>query len=377
MLQSVLDPIINQALGSVAPAIQVAVSYRGELLVHDCAGEIQPGIPLTLDHQFDLASLTKLFVATAFMTFVEDSQIHLDHSISDLFPQFKGSCLLQPYEDPLDPTKMIHLSHASDPISCQQITFRDLLSHCSGLAAWRPLYRASSQALARDQAQECFLSYLPRTRVLYSDLGYMLLGFGLETLAQSPLDQTLQKRIFDPLHLTSLTFLPPGSPTPRSECVPTGFCPWRHRWIQGEVNDNNAAYLGGIAGHAGLFGSVIDLITFGQMFLSPTPRILSLKTIRDMTRVQAEYSHTRRGLGFALQSSLPQASSSPLSFYAFGHLGFTGTSLWIDPCRHLVIACLTNRVYYPSQAGSHGANPIQLFRLRIHQAIVDTLDSLG
>lgn len=367
MLQSVLQPIVDRALGSVFPAIQLAVSYQGELLVDICAGDVQPGIPLTLNHKFDLASLTKLFIATLFMTLVQEDQIHLDQSISELFPQFKGSCLLQPYEDPLDPTKRIQLSDRLDPVDCKQITFRDLLSHCSGLAAWRPLYRQLSQALARDQAQECFLSYPPRTRVLYSDLGYILLGFAIETLTQGSLDQALQKRILDPLPLMSLTFLP-GS---KSESVPTGFCSWRQRWIQGEVNDQNAACLGGIAGHAGLFGSVMDLITFGELFLANTPRILSLETIRDMTRVHAEYSHTRRGLGFALQSSLPQASSSPLSFYSFGHLGFTGTSLWIDPCRRLVISCLTNRVHYSSQTGSED---IQRFRFRIHQAIVNYID---
>ena len=153
---------------------------------------------------------------------------------------------------------------------------------------------------------------------------------------------------------------------PRANVAPTEFCAWRGRRIIGAVHDENAARLGGIAGHAGLFATASDLARFGQAFLDGS--LLSRETVAEMTRVQAQDGDIRRGLGFALWSPDPAASGNPFGPGAFGHTGFTGTSLWMDPGRGLVVAALTNRVYYGRDADGIGA-----FRVALHRAIVEAV----
>jgi CubicO group peptidase (beta-lactamase class C family) len=150
--------------------------------------------------------------------------------------------------------------------------------------------------------------------------------------------------------------------------APTEFCKWRGRRIVGEVHDEGAWRLGGVAGHAGLFAHARDVATFGQSFLDAL--LLRRETIAEMTRVQAEFDGTRRGLGFALWSPDPEASSNPFSPTTFGHTGFTGTCLWIDPSRALVVVLLTNDVYN----GREGRGIADL-RVQIHRAIVETVDA--
>jgi CubicO group peptidase (beta-lactamase class C family) len=136
----------------------------------------------------------------------------------------------------------------------------------------------------------------------------------------------------------------------------------------GEVHDENAWSLGGVAGHAGVFGNARDLASFGEALR--THRLLKRETLDEMTRLQAQDGAVRRGIGFALWSPDPGAASNPLSEQSFGHLGFTGTSLWIDPTRELVIACLTNRVYY----GRNNANEIGAFRVALHRTICEIIN---
>jgi CubicO group peptidase (beta-lactamase class C family) len=168
-------------------------------------------------------------------------------------------------------------------------------------------------------------------------------------------------------------YLIPNTQDPIPNIAPTEFCAWRGRRIVGEVHDENTYRLGGVAGHAGLFSSAHDLATFGQSFLVTgqypipnTQHLLCPATIAEMTRLQAQDGVVRRGLGFALWSPDPEASGNPFSRAAFGHTGFTGTSLWIDPERSLVVAVCTNRVYYGRDAGG-----ILEFRVRLHRAIVE------
>ena len=136
----------------------------------------------------------------------------------------------------------------------------------------------------------------------------------------------------------------------------------------GEVHDENAWSFGGVAGHAGVFGCARDLATFGETLR--TNRLLKPATLAEMTRVQAQDGAIRRCIGFMLWSPDPGAASNPLSEKSFGHLGFTGTSLWIDPTRDLVVACLTNRVYY----GRNNADAIGAFRVALHRTICEIVD---
>jgi CubicO group peptidase (beta-lactamase class C family) len=151
--------------------------------------------------------------------------------------------------------------------------------------------------------------------------------------------------------------------------VPTELCSWRERRVVGEVHDENAASLGGVAGHAGLFSTAAEVAAFGQIFLDGGHPLLRAETVAEMTRLQAEQDTIRRGLGFVLWSPDPEASGNPFSQSAFGHTGFTGTSLWVDPERALVVALLSNDVYYGREKRLIGQ-----LRVALHRAVVQAID---
>ncbi|HJR78996.1 MAG TPA: serine hydrolase, partial [Anaerolineales bacterium] len=177
----------------------------------------------------------------------------------------------------------------------------------------------------------------------------------------------IDRRVTRPLGLSA--HFRPAAPLQSPENIaPTEFCQWRRRRIVGEVHDESAWRLGGVAGHAGMFGHARDVAAFGQSFLDAS--LLRRETIAEMTRLQAESNGMRRGLGFALWSPDPAASSNPFSPRTFGHTGFTGTCLWIDPQRELVTALLTNEVY-----GGREGRGIAALRVQIHQAVVESVDA--
>jgi CubicO group peptidase (beta-lactamase class C family) len=195
----------------------------------------------------------------------------------------------------------------------------------------------------------------------------ILLGLALSRLAESSLDEIIYRRVTKPLGL-SAHFRPAAPLQSPQNIAPTEFCKWRGRRIVGEVHDESAWRLGGVAGHAGMFAHARDVAAFGQSFLDAT--LLQRETITEMTHLQAEFENTRRGLGFALWSPDPEASSNPFSPATFGHTGFTGTCLWIDPSRALVVAFLTNDVY-----GGREGRGIADLRVQIHRAIVESVDA--
>ncbi|MCJ7739455.1 MAG: serine hydrolase, partial [Anaerolineae bacterium] len=147
--------------------------------------------------------------------------------------------------------------------------------------------------------------------------------------------------------------------------APTEFCRWRNRRIVGAVHDENAYRLGGVAGHAGIFSTAEDIAAFGQMTLDGGGELLSTETVSEMRRLQTAGLGTPRGLGFLLWSADPEASSNPFSRSAFGHTGFAGTSLWIDPGRDLTVALVTNEVYNGRSDRKIGA-----LRVAVHRAVV-------
>lgn len=362
--------IIEHAIGKVAPAVVIEVRQHGKVIFSKAAGWLDPEYqthPTRLDSLFDLASVTKLFVTTAFMTLVEEGRVAIDQPVCSVLPEFSGMRPVRPYEDPLKWGEHVQPKDGLDvQVDASQVTYRNLLAHNSGLPAWRALKDQPDAAAARKMALTTDFFYPLGTRSVYSDIGLILLGMSIEALAGKALDEAVQERVIQPLGLTETRYLPiAGQPYDCANIAPTEWCKWRQRRVVGEVHDENAARLGGVAGHAGLFSTAPELATFGQSFLRDGKKLLKPATIAEMTRLQMADGNTRRGLGFALWSPDPEASGNPFDQSAFGHTGFTGTSLWMDPSRQLVVALLTNRVYYGRDAGE-----ILKFRVDVHRSIV-------
>lgn len=364
------DSILVQAIGTITPAAQLVIRHNGAV-VHDVAiGFLDPGTKtrsVNAETLFDLASVTKLFTTAAFMTLVEQGKISVDDPVQSVLPEFSGMRLIQPYEDPLAWDRTVSVTDQGGTVDAHKITFRNLLAHNSGLPAWRAFKDQPDAESAIRLALDTFFSYPTRERVVYSDVGLILLGVAVSKLARSPLDETIYQRVTKPLGLTA-HFRPAAPLQSPQNIAPTEFCKWRGRRIVGEVHDESAWRLGGVAGHAGMFAHASDVAVFGQNFLDAS--LLRRETIAEMTRLQAEFNSTRRGLGFALWSPDPEASSNPFSPAVFGHTGFTGTCLWIDPSRALVVALLTNDVY-----GGREGRGIADLRVQIHRAIVESADS--
>jgi CubicO group peptidase (beta-lactamase class C family) len=374
---------INEALGRVFPAAQVVVRHHGEVILSRAYGRLDPEAqqrPTQLDTLFDLASVTKLFAVTAFMTLVEEGQVALDQPVRSALPEFDGPRPIRAYDDPLKPGELVQVvPPTQETVDAGRVTFRNLLGHNSGLPAWRPLYQAASPQTAKQLALQTYFSYPTGAHVTYSDIGLILLGLSIERLTSLSLNQAIERRVTTPLDLRHTLYLPIPSEIRNQaretlDIAPTEVCAWRKRRIVGEVHDENAARLGGVAGHAGIFSNATDTARLGQMYLDLKNGQrqrwpLHPATVAEMTRLQAEEGATRRGLGFALWCADPEASGNPFSPSAFGHTGFTGTSLWIDPRRELVVACLTNRVYY-----GRDASGILAFRVALHRAIAEAIE---
>lgn len=364
------DSILTQAIGTVTPAAQLVIRHNG-VMVHDVAmGFLDPETktrPANAETLFDLASVTKLFTTTAFMTLVEQEKISIDEPVRNVLPEFSGLRPIQPYENPLDWGKTVSVTDQPGTVDADQVTFRNLLVHNSGLPAWRAFKDQPDAHAALQMALNTFFSYPTGERIVYSDVGLILLGEAVSRLTGSPLDETIYQRVIQPLGL-SAHFQPAAALPSIQNIAPTEFCKWRGRRIVGEVHDESAWRLGGVAGHAGMFAHARDVATFGQSFLDAS--LLQRETIAEMTRLQAEYGVVRRGLGFALWSPDPEASSNPFSPSTFGHTGFTGTCLWIDPQRNLVVALLTDDVY-----SGREERGIADLRVKIHRAIVESVDA--
>jgi CubicO group peptidase (beta-lactamase class C family) len=379
-----VDALLKRAAEETAPAIQLVVRQRGRAIFAGAYGWLDPATrqyPTQLTARFDLASVTKLFVTTAFMRLVEQGAVQLNQAVATVLPAFSGQRPIQPYEDPLQSGALITVmaNPTGSTIDAADVTFRHLLTHSAGLPAWRPLFQQADADAARQMVRETFFSAPIGAQIVYSDIGLILLGMSIEALTGLALDQAVRTLVLAPLGLAQTDYLPleqrgTTPPCDPSTVAPTEFCRWRQRRVVAQVHDENAAQLGGVAGHAGIFSTAGDVARFGQLFLddgriNSDERLLQAETVQEMRRVQVQSADTQRGLGFLLWSSDPQASSHPFRKSAFGHTGFTGTSLWIDPDRDLVVACLTNEVYHGRK--NRG---IAALRVAIHQAVVNAVD---
>lgn len=347
-----LDPLtamLDSAIEAGAtPGAVLAVSSHGARYLYG-AGKLALDDPARPDGHtiYDLASLTKVVATTTLAMFaVQEGRLDLDAPVPRYLPEFRGR-------------------------EKERVTIRHLLTHSSGLPADRPLWRLSpdpDSALRLVNATP--LDTLPGSRTVYSDLGAIVLGEVLERVYGSRLDRLAARRIFRPLGMGSTGFRP--APGLRARIAATEYdSAWRKRMVRGEVHDEKAAWLGGVAGHAGLFGSAVDLLAFGEWLLrnraaegGRLPPVL-----REFTRRQNLVPGSSRALGWDTPSPGSSAGHR-LDPASFGHTGFTGTSIWIDPTRDLVIVLLTNRVH-PTR-NNPNLGPL---RVAVADRVVELLDA--
>ncbi len=344
--------LLQNAIAARAfPGGALAVTLRGELIAHHALGRFTydpaspPVAPASI---FDLASVTKAVAATTMaMILYERGLLDLEAPLTAIVPEF-----------------------ASDDRR-RDVTLRMLLAHASGLPAYEKLFlRAKTRDELLSAAFTINLTADPGTRAEYSDLGFIILGVALERLADESLDIFCQREIFGPLGMSHTTFNPPKGWKDR--VVPTvDDKDFRHRLIQGEVQDENASVLGGIAGHAGLFAPAEDVAIFAHAMLCGGRPILRPKTVELFTRREATPPGTSRALGWDTPSS-PSQSGQYFGPRSYGHLGYTGTSLWIDPDRQLSITFLTNRTWPDCQNQT-----IKQVRPAFHDAVIEALKSRG
>ena len=356
--------ILHEAINQKAfPAASVAVTHSGSLVALKALGSFtseagapsssrslreggQDAVhPTTL---FDLASLTKAVATTTIaMLLYERGLLDLEAPVSAIVPEFTTDA-------------------ARDPRR-QEVTLRMLLTHSSGLPAHEKFFlKARTRAELLQAAFTTPLAVDPATRTEYSDIGFIILGTALERLADESLDRFSQREIFAPLAMTHTTFNPPLEI--RAKIPPTADDQtFRRRIIQGEVQDENASVLGGVAPHAGLFSTAEDLAKFAQAMLNHGSPILRPETVALFTRRESTPPGTSRALGWDTPSA-PSQSGKYFSPQSFGHLGYTGTSLWIDPARQLSITLLTNRTWPDSSNQA-----IKQIRPKFHDAIIEAL----
>jgi serine-type D-Ala-D-Ala carboxypeptidase len=363
-----LDDLLHEGLGKVYTAASAEIRQRGAVIYRaavgslDPDGQLDPDCPQTRpDTLFDFASLTKLYTATAFFRLVDAGRVTVDALVKSILPRFDGARPIRPYPDPLNLGKHIEVVPTTDQtVDAGAVTFKHLLTHSSGLPAWINLREADTEDARREMCLATPFAYPMGAQVVYSDVGFILIGMAIEQLADWPLDQAMKRLVQKPLDLT-IRF----GPIPPGNVAPTEFCQWRQRRIVGEVHDENSATLHGVAGHAGLFGTAADVTTLGQTYLADGGGFISPRLAREATRLHIG----DRGLGWQMRS--PEGSSSGHYFSAnsYGHTGFVGNSVWVDPQRQLVCTLLTNRVFF-------GRDPqaITAFRPRFHDTLIQSLE---
>jgi CubicO group peptidase (beta-lactamase class C family) len=346
--------VIREAIRQHAfPGAALAVTHRGSLVVSQGFGRFtyEPDSPkVQPDSVFDLASVTKVVATTAMaMILHERGVLDLESPVAAILPEF------------------VSLAPDSQQAARGNVTIRMLLAHSSGLPAYVKLFEI---AHTRDHlihaALATQLASPPGSKADYSDIGFIVLGEALSKLAGAPLDVFAEKEVFAPLRIARTCFNPPAdwksaiSPTEDDHT-------FRSRVIQGEVNDENASVMRGVAGHAGLFAPAIDVARFAECVLRGGAPILRPATIGLFTRREPTPVGTSRALGWDTPSP-PSSSGAHFSPHSFGHLGYTGTSLWIDPDRRLSVTLLTNRTW-PDRS----SQAIRQIRPLVHDAVVEAL----
>ena len=356
----------------VFPGAVVLVSKEQQIVYEQAFGSrslLPDKSPLRLETIYDVASLTKPMATTvAIMLLVREKKIRLDDQLTRVIPMF-------------------------GVLGKSLATFRHLLSHSSGLPAWKPFYeeiikneksgrinfvasRAAKSFVFEQIHREKSLA-APGSQSLYSDLGFMILGEAVETLTGNTLDRFCQERIFKPMGLRStgfvdLTQLRTHRLQPVEEMIaPTENCPWRKKILCGEVHDDNAYAMGGVAGHAGLFSSARDIHSFLvrlDQCLHGKDNFLPQALVEEFLTTVRTPSQSSFALGWDTPTPGQSASGSLFSPRSVGHLGFTGCSIWWDLEKNCHVVLLTNRIH-PSRKNEK----IKDFRPQIHDLIMKAL----
>jgi len=384
--------LIERKLGKVETALDKAIERQeipgavvlarmpreGEILeyawVRGLAAARPERLPMRRDTIFDLASLTKpLATTTAIMTLVEEGSICLDDPVVKSLPSFgdRGK---------------------------EEVTIRQLLCHCAGLKPWRGFHellihkerKTGERLIGTREGREWILDRVLRSALVhepgeaavYGDLDFMALGAVVEAVAQQPLDVFCAEQIFGPLGMKDTRFLPlPVDGTSSQDAVPaelrrriaaTENCSWRDRILWGEVHDPNASAMGGVAGHAGLFSTADDVMTFAGAFLDGwhgRSDLFPKALVREFCTRQHMPKDSDWAMGWDTPTRGTSSSGEYFSPNSVGHLGFTGTSLWIDLEREAIVVMLTNRVHLVAKRSRFGLRP------KIHDFIIDAFRS--
>lgn len=326
------------------PSAVYLIAERGDVVFAEALGYAvrEPqAIPAAIETIYDLASLTKPLV-TGFLCArrIESGELMLDRAVSDYFPEF-------------------------DRLDKNTITVRQLLTHSSGLPAWRPLYQLTggkpetTLAVIADEK----LEYAPGTRVVYSDLGFITLGFLLERLSQAGLAEQALGEIFKPLNLSQTAFNPDMSTRSKIAASESGnayeretMLAMKQDWpagadlrgaevIWGEVHDGNAHFLGGAAGHAGLFSPALETLRIAEQFIAGRSELLRRETCALFRTNMTIGLEEARSAAWQLALTKDSTAGVDLPPESFGHTGFTGTSCWLDSTKERVYILLTNRTH--------------------------------
>jgi len=347
----------------IFPGAVVLVAFKGEVAFFEKAGKYTYSLdsPVIAENTlFDLASLTKpLATALAVMKVIDSGNIKLDESLEELLTGFF-------------------------PRPVGALTPRLLLCHSAGLKSWMPFYKelavlppAETKNELRKRILDTPMAYSPGKGVLYSDLGFVLLEWIVEEITGRTIPNLIQEHFYGPLNMKKTDFFGsnPANRVDPTQFAPTEFCPWRKRVIQGEVHDENACSVGGYSGHAGLFGTAGDLFALTKMLVGhyhgKRDDFLKPETVRDFFTRQELVKGSTWALGWDTPSPKDSSAGGFFSVESVGHLGFTGTSVWIDLRREITVILLTNRVH-PTRSN----RKIRQFRPALHNLIMQSIGQI-
>jgi CubicO group peptidase (beta-lactamase class C family) len=330
-----LERLLSDEVGATYTAGVCLVASRGVLMHHGAVGNTDPeadGTAVTPRTPFDLASLTKLFTGAAALRLAANGDLTMDAPVHRILPSFSGN-------------------------GKRAVTVRHLLTHTSGLPPGPALYGPNAPADPTQALLAVPLSAPAGERVIYSDTGFMVLGRVIEMASGLSLGAAVEELVCAPIGAHSAGY------GPRPDAAATEWDADRGRRTRGRVHDENAAALGGVAGHAGLFGTAPDVFALCRAFEEGGCSFLPENLLAAATSEQAAEGAERRGLAWKLRSPVPDAPDHVFSPPAFGHYGFTGTSVWHDPRRDVTVVLLTNRVYYGREQDRIRRLRASLFRI--------------
>lgn len=357
-MKAVRDLMQQGVADGVFPGGVLLAAHEGRVMFLDAFGlaRLTPERPVTVDTVFDLASLTKPLATTlALMLLVQEKKLDLNQRLAGVIPGFSDT-------------------------DKATVSIRQLLSHTSGLPDYRPYYLelAKLEPSERKDALRALLLaepliHEPGKASLYSDLDFMILGWLVEQVAEKPLDRFVEESVYEPLGLRHLFFVPLPDEKKRNGLSYAGTedCPWRKAIMDGQVHDDNAYVVGGVAGHAGLFGTAQDVYGLLKELLNTyhgghSTGLFERRVVQTFFQRQSETGTW--ALGFDTPTRPDSSSGRYFSDQSIGHLGFTGTSFWMDLEKGVIVILLTNRIH-PTREDER----IKDFRPILHDAVMEAI----